>query len=136
MTKVLNRFLEAQERAYDGALAELVEGRKRGHWIWYVLPQRKGLGSSHYSVLYGLEDEKEATEYLAHPVLGPRYEDCIKAIHGWVVLKGLSPRKLMGSDLDALKLASSVEIFSRVAPAGSALATLLAELSQALPPHR
>ncbi len=28
----LNRFVEAQEEVYEGALAELRRGDKRGHW--------------------------------------------------------------------------------------------------------
>ena len=31
---------------YDRALAELRDGRKRSHWIWFVLPQLAGLGRS------------------------------------------------------------------------------------------
>lgn len=132
MSHPLERFLEAQLTDYECALAELVEGRKQGHWIWYILPQSRSLGRSQMSLHYGLRDDQEAADYLAHPVLGPRYEACIEVIHGWVVQKGLSPRKLMGSDIDVLKLASSVEIFSRVALPGSPLAIRLSELSRAL----
>ena len=36
-------FLDAQcagkPTAYERALAELLAGRKQGHWIWFVLPQ-------------------------------------------------------------------------------------------------
>ena len=42
----LSRFIEAQEASYATALAELRAGRKRTHWIWFVFPQLKGLGSS------------------------------------------------------------------------------------------
>ena len=34
----LDRFVRAQERDYDQALAELNSGRKRTHWMWYVFP--------------------------------------------------------------------------------------------------
>ena len=40
----IKRFIQAQERVYRVALAELRAGRKRGHWIWFVLPQLRGLG--------------------------------------------------------------------------------------------
>ena len=51
---MLDRFLKAQEKTYSDALAELKVGRKAGHWIWWVLPQMRGLGTSEYSVFYGI----------------------------------------------------------------------------------
>ena len=47
----LERFVDAQERMYERALAEVKNGQKVTHWIWYILPQLKGLGmsgNSHY----------------------------------------------------------------------------------------
>ena len=35
----LARFIKAQEGVYDKALAELREGMKRSHWMWYIFPQ-------------------------------------------------------------------------------------------------
>ena len=40
----LERFVLAQEHEYPRALAELQAERKTTHWIWYVLPQLRGLG--------------------------------------------------------------------------------------------
>ena len=48
----LLRFVHAQDSGglYDGtgtyaeALQEVKAGHKRGHWMWYVFPQMKGLG--------------------------------------------------------------------------------------------
>jgi uncharacterized protein (DUF1810 family) len=34
----LNRFISAQQGVYDRALAELREGLKRSHWMWYIFP--------------------------------------------------------------------------------------------------
>src|ERR1700761_145706 len=52
----LQRFVDAQEGggAYSDALAELRDGRKRGHWIWFVFPQIAGLGQSPTSRLYAI----------------------------------------------------------------------------------
>ena len=74
----LERFVLAQEKhgSFDRALAELKAGEKTGHWIWWVFPQLKGLGTSHNSTYYGLADEEDAAAYLAHPVLGSRYREC------------------------------------------------------------
>lgn len=42
----LVRFTEAQDGVYQSALAEIRRGAKRGHWMWFVFPQLRGLGRS------------------------------------------------------------------------------------------
>ena len=84
----LERFVQAQEKTYVGALAELTASRKTGHWIWWVFPQLRGLGTSEYSVFYGLVDQAEAKAYQEHPVLGAHYRECVAVVHshlwgGW-----------------------------------------------------
>ena len=112
----LDRFLKAQEKSYAGALAELQAGAKRGHWIWWILPQMQGLGSSEYAVFYGIADKAEAAAYLAHPVLGTRYRECVAVIHGHLCQARVAPLTLMGSDIDVLKLRSSLELLLSIAP--------------------
>ncbi len=112
------RFLKAQEKSYAGALAELRAGAKRGHWIWWILPQMRGLGTSEYAVFYGIADKAEAAAYLAHPVLGARYRECVAVIHGHLCQGRVAPLSLMGSEIDVLKLKSSLELFLSVAGAG------------------
>lgn len=111
----LDRFIQAQEKTYAGALAELKAGRKTGHWIWWVFPQIKGLGTLHNSTYYGLADEAEARAYIQHPVLGARYRVCVEAVHGHLGEGGQDPLLVMGSDTDVLKLRSSLELFIKVA---------------------
>ena len=111
---MLERFVKAQEKTYAAALAELRAGEKRGHWIWWVFPQMRGLGRSEYSVFYGIADEAEAMAYLSHPVLGARYRECVSVVHGHLCQGGVSPLQLMGSEVDVLKLRSSLEIFLKV----------------------
>jgi len=114
----LDRFLQAQEidGSHDRALAELKAGRKTGHWIWWVFPQLKGLGISHNSTYYGLADEAEARAYHAHPVLGARYRACVEVVHEHLCKGGVSPLGLMGSEIDVLKLRSSLRLFLKVTP--------------------
>jgi len=112
----LERFLKSQEKSYAGALAELQAGAKRGHWIWWILPQMQGLGSSEYAVFYGIADKAEAAAYLAHPVLGTRYRECVAVIHGHLCQARVAPLTLMGSDIDVLKLRSSLELLLSIAP--------------------
>ncbi len=111
----LERFIRAQETSYCMALAELNSGRKSGHWIWWVFPQLKGLGTSHNSTFYGLDDEAEARAYLRHPLLGARYRECVSVVHGQLCLRKVEPHVLMGSDVDVLKLHSSLQLFLKVA---------------------
>ena len=45
----LERFVEAQKYNYDTALSEIRSGEKRGHWIWYIFPQLRGLRSEEHT---------------------------------------------------------------------------------------
>ena len=109
----LHRFIDAHDFAYAQALRELKEGRKRSHWIWYIFPQQKGLGHSHNSQYYGLDGEAEARAYIAHPVLGERLRECCRAL---LLHKGKDIGDIMGSDVDVLKLNTSMNLFNRVSP--------------------
>lgn len=108
----LERFVLAQEQTYDGALAELRRGRKRGHWMWFVLPQLRGLGRSPTAQRFGLAGLEEARAYLDHPVLGPRLHECCQAL---LDLGTTDPVPVLG-DVDATKLRSCVTLFARADP--------------------
>ena len=56
----LARFAQAQEGVYETALAELRQGRKHSHWMWFVFPQFFGLGSSAMSQRYAIRSVDEA----------------------------------------------------------------------------
>lgn len=126
---MLDRFLKAQEKTYADALAELKAGQKTGHWVWWVFPQMRGLGTSEYSVFYGMEGVMEARAYLQHPVLGPRYRECVEAVYDQLFVRGKSPLALLGSEVDVMKLRSSLALFIGEALAARNLsgAELLAE---------
>ena len=108
----LDRFVQAQDTgAYAQALTELRAGAKRSHWIWFVFPQLAGLGSSPMAEMYGLQGVEEATAYLQHPALRQRLLDAMNAVQSYAG----SLRTLMGSQIDALKLVSSMTLFREVA---------------------
>ena len=65
----LDRFIEAQEQMYAVALEEIRNGEKRSHWMWYILPQIRGLGMSSMAHTYGIAGLEEAKAYIAHPLL-------------------------------------------------------------------
>ena len=77
--ETLNRFLEAQEDMYEVALAEIRNGEKESHWMWYIFPQLRGLGRSSMAYKYGIDGIEEAKAYLAHPVLSVRLIEITKA---------------------------------------------------------
>jgi len=110
----LERFIEAQSRDYAKALSELRNGEKVSHWIWYVLPQGLFPNPSHMSEKFAIKDDTEAIAYLRHPILGSRYAECIDVIHTQILKHGIAPQTLMGSDVDAKKLHSSLTLMLRV----------------------
>ncbi len=120
----LERFVAAQDAglAYRHALTELRNGRKQGHWIWFVFPQLAGLGASPMSERYAIRTLDEARSYLRHPVLGPRLVECAEALLG---LAETDPVTVMGT-IDATKLRSSMTLFANVPDASPVFQAVLA----------
>lgn len=109
----LQRFVDAQARAYGDVLAQLRAGRKTSHWMWYVFPQLAGLGSSAMAQAYAIGSLEEAKAYLAHPLLGARLRECVAAV---IAVKDRSAHEIFG-DPDDLKLRSSLTLFAQAGPA-------------------
>lgn len=107
----LERFVDAQERMYDRALAEVKDGKKLSHWIWYIFPQLKGLGESYNSYFYGIDNIEEASAYLKHPILGARLREITAT---FLNLKGVNAQDVFGF-LDAMKVRSCMTLFDEVA---------------------
>ena len=105
----LRRFVDAQDRVYDTVLAELRNGAKRSHWIWFVFPQLRGLGHSPTAQRFGISSLDEARAYLAHPVLGPRLRGCTRLV---AAIDGRSVDQIFGWP-DNLKVRSSMTLFAR-----------------------
>ncbi len=117
----LARFVRAQERDYEKALAEIRSGRKQSHWMWYIFPQFDGLGVSSTSRHYAIKSVAEAEAYLRHPVLGPRLVEIAQAA---VEVEGRSALGVFGTP-DDMKLQSCATLFASVSPAGSVFHRLL-----------
>ncbi len=117
----LNRFTLAQEGTCDRALSELKNGRKMGHWMWYIFPQLDGLGYSETTKHYAIKSREEAVAYLNHPVLGSRIEAGAKAV---LRHKGRSISEIFGYP-DDVKLRSSMTLFAAVSPPDSVFARVL-----------
>ena len=112
----LERFLGAQAaQPWTVAIDELRAGRKETHWIWWILPQLRDLGTSEMAVHFGLQDAHEAEAYVAHTVLSARLLAAFDA------LLAHRPRSLVhvmggadGWDVDTLKLVSCATLFRDV----------------------
>jgi len=77
----LARFVLAQGPVFERVCAELAVGRKESHWMWFIFPQLKGLGSSPTALRYGIDSLAEARAYLAHPLLGKRLRSCTQLVN-------------------------------------------------------
>ena len=123
----LQRFLDAQSGSipgctdYSNALAEIEAGEKTTHWMWYIFPQIRGLGSSKFARLFAIRDLDEANAYLAHPLLGFRILECCQAV---LNISGKSAVGIFGKT-DSMKLRSSMTLFEQVGSDGSVFARVL-----------
>jgi uncharacterized protein (DUF1810 family) len=106
----LERFVEAQSRVYDVVRAELRQGSKRSHWMWFIFPQIRGLGSSPTAVHFAIASREEAAAYLKHPILGPRLVECTQLVLG---VKNRTSEQIFG-EIDSLKFRSSMTLFAQV----------------------
>jgi uncharacterized protein (DUF1810 family) len=106
----LQRFVKAQDRVYEEVCAELREGRKESHWMWFVFPQIKGLGQSQTANTFGISSREEAEAYLNHPILGPRLRECTRLVN---LVEGRSSEEIFGYP-DYLKFRSCMTLFAQV----------------------
>lgn len=115
MAYEIQRFIKAQEQPYSGyqqALPEIQRGLKRGHWIWYIFPQMKGLGYSHMSDYYGISGLKEAQDYMANEILSTRLREISSAL---LSHKDKTSEEILGY-VDDLKVRSCMTLFDAVCP--------------------
>ncbi|MEH6691695.1 MAG: DUF1810 domain-containing protein [Pseudorhizobium pelagicum] len=118
----LERFTQAQAPVYRQVLAELQQGAKRSHWMWFVFPQVEGLGSSSMAERYAIGSRAEAEAYLRHPVLGPRLVECTQLM---LQHEGTSANAILGSP-DDMKFRSCMTLFAAVSEKGSPFERALA----------
>jgi uncharacterized protein (DUF1810 family) len=106
----LQRFVDAQAPIYPRVVAELRQGRKQSHWMWFIFPQLAGLGQSAMAQRFALASRGEALAYLGHAVLGPRLRQCTTLVNA---VEGRTIREILGSP-DDLKFRSSMTLFGAV----------------------
>jgi len=111
----LQRFIDAQDNdgTFDRALDEL-SSVKTTHWIWFVFPQLSGLSQhpSERTTFFSLRGKDEALAYAAHPVLSVRLAQACGALRE----NSRSLSEVIPTEVDRLKLQSSMTLFAAVAP--------------------
>jgi uncharacterized protein (DUF1810 family) len=125
----LERFVAAQRTSYARALAEIKDGDKVSHWMWYVFPQVAGLGVSATSRKYAIKSLGEARAYLAHPLLGQRLVECANAA---LAVDSRSAEEIFASP-DDMKLRSCATLFAQVAGDNSVFQHLLDKYFDGMP---
>ena len=103
----LQRFMGPQDQVYAAVLDELRAGEKRGHWMWYIFPQIKGLGHSVMAQKFAITSQEEAKAYLEHPVLGSRLRECTGLV---INVEGRSAEEIFYYP-DNLKFRSCMTLF-------------------------
>ena len=108
----LQRFVDAQNPVFEQVCAELRAGQKKGHWMWFIFPQLRGLGSSQMAIKFAISSRAEAAAYLKHQVLGARLRECTRLV---TLVDGRSINQIFGSP-DDLKFRSSMTLFASATP--------------------
>ena len=116
----LARFRNAHENGldasgrgtYEQALKEIRDGRKMGHWMWYIFPQPRGFGHTWTADFYGIRTLDEARAYLQDETLNAHLREISQAV---LDQPTRDARQLMGNP-DWLKLAACMTLFDYVCP--------------------
>jgi uncharacterized protein (DUF1810 family) len=114
----IERFLTAQNgqlqseglASYATAQTELQIGHKQSHWMWYVFPQLRGLGSSERAQFYGLANRQEAQAFADHSLLGERLRTVTQTV---LAMPHKTATQIFG-EVDALKFQASMTLFAEV----------------------
>ena len=107
----LNRFVNAQESTYAQVRTEIAAGQKRSHWMWFIFPQVRGLGTSPMAQRFAISGLPEAKAYLEHAVLGTRLRECTALVNG---VEQRTVTEIFGTP-DDLKFHSSMTLFAKAA---------------------
>jgi uncharacterized protein (DUF1810 family) len=105
----LERFVNAQNPVFEQVCSELRKGCKRGHWIWFIFPQIRGLGISSTSREFAISSLEEAEAYLNHSILGSRLRTCTRLVN---VVENRSIQQIFGGPPDDMKFRSSMTLFA------------------------
>lgn len=111
------RFIDNQQVFFSQALGEMRQGKKRGHWLWFILPTDPYMVNgqevgSEMNRFYALRKDAPVA-YLKTEVLRNNYVQICKAIEGQLQY-GNRMEHLFGS-MDRSKVLSSWKLFHATA---------------------
>lgn len=98
----------------DTALTEILNGRKRSHWMWYIFPQLRGLGRTYNSNYYGISTIDEVKAFLSNEILNNHMNSLLNIL---LDSKEYDATIIFGG-LDTVKLRSSMTLFDVARPNG------------------
>jgi uncharacterized protein (DUF1810 family) len=107
----LIHFARAQDEIFTEVVAELTNGQKQSHWMWFIFPQVAGLGRSTMAERYAIRDLDQARRYLADATLGARLRQAVSLM---ISHRGKSALKILGSS-DDLMFRSCLTLFREAA---------------------
>lgn len=108
----LNRFIKAQNDAYEITYLELLNGKKESDWMPYMFPRIFGLSMNETSIYYSLNSIDEAKAYLENEILKERLMTLINVL---LNLETNDPVKIFGFP-ENLEFWSSITLFYQIAP--------------------
>jgi uncharacterized protein (DUF1810 family) len=118
----LARFVNAQDLHWYTVIEELAAGRKETHWMWFVFPQLREIGSSQLATYFGLSDPREAASYWDNDVLGSRLRSCAAML---LDLPATTQAEKILGKADAMKLRSCMTLFENVSYADELVVQIL-----------
>jgi uncharacterized protein (DUF1810 family) len=121
--RTLDRFTEAQDPQWYEVVEELAAGSKQTHWMWFIFPQLRELGSSRLAHYFGIADPGEAAKYWDDDLLGGRLRSCMDILLG--LPNETKPEKVFGK-IDAMKLRSCMTLFANVSSEDERIVEVLA----------
>lgn len=119
----LDRFVQAQDLFWYAAIEEIAQAHKETHWMWFVFPQLRGLGTSRLAEYFGLAAPREAAEYWDDDVLGERLRSAVEVLLG---LGSDTEVEQVFGKVDSLKLRSCMTIFEHVSYQDDGIVEVLA----------
>jgi uncharacterized protein (DUF1810 family) len=100
--------VDSQNTCFEKVRSELRDGKKSGHWMWFIFPQIKGLSNSALARSFAISSKEEAEAYLRHSILGPRLRECTRLVN---LIEGRSIEQIFGYP-DDLKVRSCMTLFA------------------------
>ena len=109
--------LEKDFPSWEKAKNEIISGKKKKHWIWYVFPSFLPVRKTSSMPFLMLKDLEEVKAYIANNVLRKRLIE-ITNIAQNQLNKGIKADILFKSELDALKFWECITLFFLVSDNG------------------